>query len=57
MITAWVELEFYLTEKLVEAIFDFKCVSDNIMLIKLDVGKSIVTVLSVDAPQAGLDHS
>ena len=57
MITAWVELEFYLTEKLVEAIFDVKCVSHKIMLIKLHVGKSIVTVLSVDAPQVGLDHS
>ena len=51
------ELEFYLTEKLVEAIFDVKCVSHKIMLIKLHVGKSIVTVLSVDAPQVGLDHS
>ena len=36
-----------LAEKWVEAIFDVKCVSDRIMLIKLVVGKSIVTVLLV----------
>ena len=46
-----------LAEKWVEAIFDAKRVSDRIMLIKLVVGKSIVTVLSVYAPQAGLDDS
>ena len=40
-----------------EAIFDVKCVSDRIMLIKLVVGKSIVTVLLVYAPQAGLYDS
>ena len=40
-----------------DAIFDVKCVSDRIMLIKLVVGKSIVTVLLVYAPQAGLYDS
>ena len=40
-----------------EAIFDVKRVSDRIMLIKLVVGSSIVTVLSVYAPQVGLDGS
>ena len=44
-------------EKLVKAIFDAKRVSDRIMLIKLVVGKSIVTVLLVYAPQASLDDS
>ena len=44
-------------EKWVEAIFDIKHVSDRIMLIKLVVGKRIVTILSVYAPQAGLDDS
>ena len=46
-----------LAEKWVEAIFDIKHVSDRIMLIKRVVGKSIVTILSVYAPQAGLDDS
>ena len=46
-----------LAEKWVEAIFDVKLVSDRIMLIKLVVGKSIVTVLLVYAPQTGLDDS
>ena len=40
-----------------EEIVDVKRVSDRIMLIKLVVGKSIVTVLSVYAPQAGLHES
>ena len=46
-----------LAEKWVEVIFALKRVSDRIMLIKLVVGKSIVAVLSVYAPQAGLDGS
>ena len=44
-----------LAEKWVEVIFDVKRVADRIMFIKLVVGKSIVTVLSVFAPHAGLD--
>ena len=46
-----------LAEKWVETIFDVKSVSDRIMLIKLFVGKGIMTVLSVYAPHAGLDDS
>ena len=46
-----------LAEKWVEAIFDVKLVSDRIMLIKLVVRKSIVTVLLVYCPQTGLDDS
>ena len=46
-----------LAEIWVVVIFDVKHVSNRIMLIKLDVGKSIVTVLLVYAPQAGLDDS
>ena len=46
-----------LAEKWVEEIFDVKRVSDRIMLIKIAVGKSIVTVLSVYALQAGLHDS
>ena len=38
-------------------IFDVKRVSDKIMLVKLVVGKSTVTVLLVYAPQAGLGDS
>ena len=45
-----------LTEKWVEAVFDVKLVSDR-MFIKHTVRKSIVTVLSVYALQAGLDNS
>ena len=45
-----------LPEKWVEAVFDVKLVSDR-MFIKHVVGKSIVTVLSVYALQAGLDNS
>ena len=44
-------------EKWVGAIFDVKHVSDTIMLIKLVVGKGIVTVLLVYTPEAGLDDS
>ena len=44
-----------LAEKWVKAIFGVKRASNRIMLIKLVVGKSIVTVPSVYAPQAGLD--
>ena len=46
-----------LAEKWVEAIFDVKRVSGRIMLIKLVVGKSIVTVLSVYVPQVGPANS
>ena len=44
-----------LKEKWTEAILDVKRVSDRIMLIKLVVGKSTVTVLLIYVPQAGLD--
>ena len=62
---AWVQLKYYcmgaaeilLAEKWVEAIFVVKRVSVRRMLIKLVAGKSTVTVLSVYAPQAGLDDS
>ena len=46
-----------LAEKWVEKVYDIKRVSDRIMLIKLLIGESIVTVLSVYAPQTGLDES
>ena len=46
-----------LAGKWMEAIFDVKRVSDRIMLIKLVVGKSIVTVLLVYSLQAGLGDS
>ena len=57
MIRAWVVLEFYWKKKWVEAIFDVKRVSDRIMLIKIVVGKIILTLLSVYASQAVLDDS
>ena len=46
-----------LTQKWLETIFYVKHVSDRIMLIKLVVGKSIVTVLLVYALQTGVDGS
>ena len=46
-----------LAERWVGTLFDVKCVSDRIMFIKLIVGKSIVTVLLVYAPQVGLHDS
>ena len=44
-----------LAEKRVEAVFHVKHVLDRIMFIKLVAWKSIVTVLSIYAPHAGLD--
>ena len=52
-----VKVGILLAEMWVEANFDVKCVSDRIILIKLNVRKSIVTVLSLYDPQAGLDDS
>ena len=46
-----------MAKKWVEAISDVTHVSDKIILITLAAGKSIVMVLSVYAPQAGLDDS
>ena len=46
-----------LAEKWVDKVYDIKRVSDRIMLIKLLVGESVITVLSVYAPQTGLDQS
>ena len=46
-----------LAEKWVEAIFDVKHVSDRIMLVKLVVGKNVVTLLLVYPPQAGRGDS
>ena len=46
-----------LAEKWVDKVYDIKRVSDRIMLIKLLVGESVITVLSVYAPQTGLEQS
>ena len=46
-----------LAEKWVDKVYDVKRVSDRIMLIKLLVGETILTVLSVYAPQTGLEES
>ena len=51
------DIRILLAPKWVEAIFDDKCVSDRILLIKLVLEKSIVTFLSVYASQAGLDDN
>ena len=44
-------------EKWVDKVYDIKRVSDRIMLIKLLVGEAVLTVLSVYAPQTGLEES
>ena len=46
-----------LAEKWVDKVYDIKRVSDRIMLIKLLVGEAVLTVLSVYAPQTGLEES
>ena len=46
-----------LAEKWVNKVYDIKRVSDRIMLIKLLVGEVVLTVLSVYAPQTGLEES
>ena len=46
-----------LAEKWVDKVYDSKRVSDRIMLIKLLVGEAVLTVLSVYAPQTGLEES
>ena len=48
-------VDILLAEKWVEKMFDMKRVSDRIMLVKIIMGESIVAVLSVYAPQVGLD--
>ena len=46
-----------LAEKWVDKVYDIKRVSDRIMLIKLLVGEAVLMVLSVYAPQTGLEES
>ena len=48
-------VEVLLAEKWIEKVFDIKRVSDRLMLIKIIVGETIVTVLSAYAPQVVLD--
>ena len=47
----------FLAEDLIDKIYDIKCVSDRIVLIKLLICDEILTILSVYAPQTGLDNS
>ena len=46
-----------LAEKWVDKVYDIKQVLDRIMLIKLLLGEAVLTVLSVYAPQTGLEES
>ena len=57
IIMAWVQLKYYWQKSGWKQFFDVKRVSVRRMLIKLVAGKNTVTVLSVYAPQAGLDDS
>ena len=57
IIMAWVQLKYYWQKSGWKQFFDVKHVSVRRMLIKLVAGKNTVSVLSVYAPQAGLDDS
>ena len=46
-----------LAEKWVDKVYDMKRVSDRIMLIKLLVGEAVLMILSIYAPQTGLEES
>ena len=46
-----------LAEKWIDKVFDVKRFSDRIMLVKLMLGITVVTFLSVYAPQSGLSDS
>ena len=48
---------FLLSEKWVDKVFDIKRFSDRIMLIKVIIGESVVTFLTVYAPQTGLSEA
>ena len=47
----------FLAEKWIDKVIDINRVNDRIMLIKLIVGKSVVSVVSAYAPQSVLDDS
>ena len=55
----WVKGEqgFLLAEKWVDKVFDVLRISDRIILIRLVIGKVLLTFLSVYAPQAGLQEA
>ena len=46
-----------LAEKWIDKVTDINRVNDRIMIIKLIVGKSVVSVVSAYAPQCGLDDN
>ena len=46
-----------LAKKWVDKVYDIKLVSDRIMLFKLLLGEAVLTVLSIYAPQTGLEGS
>ena len=46
----------FVAEKWIDKVIDIKRVSDRIMLIKLMIGETIFTVISVYAPQCGLNE-
>ena len=48
---------FLLAEKWVDKVFDVLRISDRIILIRLVIGKVVLTFLSVYAPQAGLQEA
>ena len=50
------DVGFLLAEKWVESVVEINRISDRICTIKINVGASILTVLSVYAPQSGLDE-
>ena len=57
MIKVLTELVYILAEKWIDKVIDINRVNDRIMIIKLIVGKSVVSVVSAYAPQCGLDDN
>ena len=49
--------DFLLAEKWVDKVFDVLRISDRIILIRLVIGKVVLTFLSVYAPQVGLQEA
>ena len=46
-----------LAEEWVENVYDICRISDRLIMIKLAIGKNIITVLSCHAPQVGWDNT
>ena len=50
-------VSFLLAEEWMEKVYDICMISDHLMMIKLAIENKIITVLSCDVPQVGLDNT